>query len=58
MTKELERFLSEHGAVLVREGKHYIYRLPNNRIVTVSKSGSDRRFEKNVMSDVRRLLRM
>lgn len=54
-TRRLHAVLKAHGAVLVRQSKHDIWRLPNGRLLTVSHSISDRRGFQNVMGDLRRL---
>jgi hypothetical protein len=51
--KLLEEALCEAGAVLVRQRKHYIYRLPSGRIVSVPRSPSDWRTVRNKISELR-----
>jgi len=54
MSKKVNKALEAAGAVLVRDHKHYVYRLPNNRQVTISKSASDHRAEMNILKDISR----
>jgi hypothetical protein len=56
MATELDKLLAEHGAVLVRQGKHMVYKLPNNKVFVKAKTPSDRRSELNQLSDLRKLL--
>ncbi len=53
---ETDRLLSEHGAVLVREGKHRIYQLPGGQIFTRPKTPSDHRSTLNNLASLRRAL--
>ena len=55
--KALPDALRAAGAVLVRESKHRVYRLPNGRALVISKTASDWRAEQNMLRDLRRLLR-
>ncbi len=54
--RELERMLKEHGAVLVRDSNHPVYRLPNGQTFVASKSPSDHRSTINALTDLRRAL--
>ena len=54
LSRNVETALANAGAVYVRTGKHYIFRLPNGRTVTVSRSASDTRSERNILADIRR----
>lgn len=49
--------LNNAGAVLVRANGHLVFRLPNGKMLTVSRSASDRRAVKNILADIRRLQR-
>ena len=53
---ELDQLLRDSGAVLVREKKHRVYRLPSGRNLVLSKTPSDRRTEANQIRDLRRLI--
>ena len=53
---EVDRLLEESGAVLVRQNKHYVYRLPNGRSFVKSKTPSDHRGAHNSLQDLRRML--
>jgi hypothetical protein len=54
---EVNRLLKEHNAVLVRQGKHLVYRLPNGQNFVLAKtSGDPARAAKNNLSDLRRAL--
>jgi predicted RNA binding protein YcfA (HicA-like mRNA interferase family) len=46
--------LRDEGAVLVRTGKHYVYRLPNHRNVVISISPSCKFAERKQLQDIRR----
>jgi hypothetical protein len=55
--QEIERLLEESGAVLVRQNKHLVYRLPNGKNFVAAKTSSDPdRAAKNSLSDLRRAL--
>ena len=53
---ETDRLLSEHGAILVREGKHRIYQLPGGQVFTRPKTPSDHRSTLNNLASLRRAL--
>ena len=54
---EIDRLLAASGAVLVRQNKHLIYRLPNGQNFVAAKTSSDPdRAAKNSLSDLRRAL--
>jgi hypothetical protein len=53
---EVSRLLAEAGAVLVRQNKHLVYRLPNGNMFTRNKTPSDHRTPLNELSDLRRAL--
>jgi hypothetical protein len=54
---EIDRLLEESGAVLVRQNRHLVYRLPNGKNFVVAKTSSDPdRAAKNSLSDLRRAL--
>jgi hypothetical protein len=56
---EIDRLLEESGAVLVRQNKHLVYRLPNGRNFVAPKTPSDPvRGAKNGLSDLRRALEL
>jgi hypothetical protein len=55
--RRVDELLNENGAVLVRQNKHLVYRLPNGQNFVVAKTSSDReRAAKNNLSDLRRAL--
>ena len=55
--EETERLLEESGAVLIRQSRHLVYRLPNGKIFVAAKTPSDPvRAAKNNLSDLRRAL--
>lgn len=54
--QQVEDLLRESGAVLLRDRKHLVYRLPNGQKFTRSKTPSDRRAAHNDLSDLRRAL--
>ncbi len=55
--RELERMLEEHGAVLVRDGRHLVYKLPNGQTFVQSKTPGDAaRGARNSLSDLRHAL--
>jgi hypothetical protein len=54
--KRLSDALSSAGAVLLRQGKHLVYRLPNGRKFTAASSPSDVRAERNALSNLRHAL--
>jgi len=54
--KNLQRMLKAANAVLVREGKHRIYRLPGGAILVTSKSPGDKKAERNACAVLRRIL--
>ena len=53
---EIDRLLSESGAVLVRQNKHPVYKLPNGRTFVIAKTPSDARSARNGLSELRRAL--
>lgn len=56
--RELQTLLAEHGAVLCRQKRHLIYKLPDGRILTVSQTASDsQRAMKNAVADLKRMVR-
>lgn len=55
--QKLKRVIEETGATLVRQKNHLIYRLPNGRIVSVAKTGSDWRGIDASIRDFRRMSR-
>jgi hypothetical protein len=57
VSRKITTALKEAGAVLVRDHKHAIYRLPNGATMVVAKSASDHRAEQNFLMDLRRALR-
>ena len=55
--EEIDRLLAQSGAVLIRQNKHLVYRLPNGRNFVAAKTSSDpERAAKNGLSDLRRAL--
>lgn len=55
MNKVIE-LLKESGAVLTRHKKHQVWRLPNGQNFVIAQSTSDRRSERNNLSDLRKML--
>jgi hypothetical protein len=55
-TVEIDRLLDRHGAVLIRQNKHLVYRLPNGGTFTRFKTPSDHRAALNELSDLRHAL--
>ncbi len=54
---EVSRLLNESGAVLVRQNKHLVYRLPNGQTFVAAKTSSDpARAAKNNLCELRRAL--
>jgi len=53
----IQHALRECGAVLVRQRKHLVYRLPNGRPYTMSQTPSDHRAARNQLTVLRRQLR-
>jgi hypothetical protein len=53
---EVHRLLDECGAVLVRQNKHRVYRLPNNQNFVMASTASDHRAMANNLADLRRML--
>jgi len=53
---EVTKLLNEYGAVLVRQNKHLVYRLPNGRVFTRVKTPGDHRTPLNELSDLRHAL--
>lgn len=49
--------LKRAGAVLVRQHKHQIWRLPDGRNFVMANTASDHRAEKNQIQVLRRMLR-
>lgn len=56
VTEEIETLLKEYGAVLERQHKHPVWRLPDGRIFVAASTPGDRRWERNSLSDLRKLL--
>lgn len=56
VTEEIETLLKEHGAVLDRQHKHPVWRLPDGRIFVAASTPGDVRWERNSLADLRRLL--
>lgn len=54
--REIERLLKEHHAVLARDGKHLVYKLPNGHTVVLPRTPGDYRAARNTLSDLRRAL--
>ncbi len=55
--RKLAAELDACGAVLVRSNGHLIFRLPNNQMISVSKTPSDSRSgERNALQTLRRAL--
>jgi predicted RNA binding protein YcfA (HicA-like mRNA interferase family) len=58
MSKSVEQALRDVNAVLLRRNKHFVYGLPNGRIVVVPMSPSDWRGEKNLIQQISRSAKM
>jgi hypothetical protein len=59
VTREEEtciEILKEHGAVLARERKHRVWKLPDGRTFVMAKTASDRYTWRNNLSDLRNFL--
>lgn len=54
--EEIQRLLEEHGAVLERDKRHEVWRLPNGQKFTRSKTPSDRFADDNSLGDLKRAL--
>lgn len=55
--KKLNNLLKENNAILVRDGSHQIWRLPNGRSLTVSKNrAGDKNIEKNNIKLLQKLI--
>lgn len=50
--REVREALRDAGAELVRLGRHFIFRLPNGRTVTVSGTPGDHRATQNTLRDI------
>lgn len=56
--RKLDRLARQNGFVLIRSGKHLVYRHPDiDEQLVIAKSASDSRAHKNNLSRLRRLLR-
>lgn len=55
--EEFRRLLRESRAELVASGKHLKFRLPNGRILVMSRTPSDHRAWQNILRDLKRLLK-
>lgn len=53
----IQQQLKRCGAVLVRQHKHQVWRLPNGRNFVMANTASDHRAEKNQIQVLRRMLR-
>ena len=53
---EIQRLLDEHGAVLSRTNRHNVYKFPDGRIFTMSKTPSDYRTAMEQLQDLRKVL--
>lgn len=54
--EEQDRIFRQHGAVLVRQRKHEVWRFPDGRTFTRAKTPSDVRSDKNALMDLKLLL--
>ena len=54
--KEIQRLLKATGAVLLRNKRHAVYKLPNGKRFVLACSPSDHRGCKNALSDLRKLI--
>lgn len=54
--QQVDDLLRSSGAVLVRQGKHLIYRLPNGKTFVQSKTSSDRNSHHADLAELRRAL--
>lgn len=56
--RKLDKMARENGFVLVRQGRHMVYRHPSiAEQLVISKSASDSRAHKNNMARLKRMLR-
>jgi hypothetical protein len=54
--KQVEKTLTDHGAVLVRQKKHKVWKFPDGRIFTTASTPSDHRAWMNILSDLNKVL--
>jgi hypothetical protein len=54
---DLDAALKEAGAVLIRTGRHDVYKLANGRRIAVSVSPSDKYAVNQAVRQIRRLMR-
>lgn len=54
LVKLMHRELKEAGAVLVRQSKHAVWRLPNGAQVVTAVSPSDRKALQNMRAQIKR----
>lgn len=54
--QQVDELLKESGAVLIRDHKHEVWRLPNGNRFVRAKTPSDRREDRHGLSDLRRAL--
>ena len=54
--EEVYQLLKKHGAVLDRQKRHNVWKFPDGRIFTQSRTPSDWRAPLNQLSDLRRML--
>jgi hypothetical protein len=53
---EVERLLTEHGAVLCRTKRHNVWTFPDGRTFTTAKTTSDCMASRNSLTDLRKML--
>ncbi len=56
LSKDIKKLAEQHGFVLVRQRKHFVFKHPSGAIFTCGKSCSDRRAIRNAERDLRKLL--
>jgi hypothetical protein len=54
--RDVEALIKAHGGVLKRQRKHQVWSFPNGRTLTLSVSPSDFRAEKQMLTDLRKLV--
>jgi len=54
--RALLSLIEQHGFVLHRQGKHYVFKNASGKTLVVSKSATDRRAFLNIKATMKRLL--
>lgn len=57
LSRKVQQALNEANAKLVRENKHYVYKLPNGAVLTMSKTASCPFAERHQLADLNRALK-